>query len=134
MKETLGLLTDGLKAGHVWLNGHNLGESPQTVPMYLPECWLKDGPNDLVVFDLQGANPAQLRLSRYEAFSGCQRKMIGLRQRKNRDVFWESRSRSLLRCSRVTAAAGSRLAAAAQRKPPGRHLRDGRSPTAGYFA
>ncbi len=69
LKETLGLLTDGLKAGHVWLNGHNLGESPQPVPMYLPECWLRDGPNDLVVFDLQGATPAQLQLSRYEAFS-----------------------------------------------------------------
>ena len=69
MRETLGLLTDGLKAGHVWLNGHNLGECPQKVPMYLPECWLKDGPNDLVIFDLYGAKPEQVRLSRYEVFA-----------------------------------------------------------------
>ena len=69
MRETLGLLTDGLKAGHVWLNGHNLGECPQKVPMYLPECWLKDGPNDLVIFDLQGAKPEQVKFSRYEVFA-----------------------------------------------------------------
>ena len=69
MRETLGLLTDGLKAGHVWLNGHNLGEAPQKYPIYMPECWLKDGANDLVVFDLQGATPEQLKLSRYEAFA-----------------------------------------------------------------
>ena len=69
MRETLGLLTDGLKAGHVWLNGHNLGECPQKVPMYLPECWLKDGPNDLVIFDLDGAKPEQVKFSRYEIFA-----------------------------------------------------------------
>ena len=69
MRETLGLLTDGLKAGHVWLNGHNLGECPQKVPMYLPECWLKEGVNDLVIFDLYGAKPDQAKLSRYEAFA-----------------------------------------------------------------
>ena len=68
-RETLGLLTEGLKAGHVWLNGHNLGECPQKVPMYLPECWLNDGPNDLVVFDLHGARPEQVELSRYEIFA-----------------------------------------------------------------
>jgi hypothetical protein len=65
--ETVGLLTTGLKAGHVWLNGHNLGESPQRVPLYMPECWLKDGVNDLVVLDIWGAKPDQLKLQRYEA-------------------------------------------------------------------
>jgi len=69
MRETIGLLTNGLKAGHVWLNGHNLGECPQKVPMYMPECWLKDGDNDLVVFDLYGTKPDQVRITRYEAFS-----------------------------------------------------------------
>ncbi len=69
IRETLGLLTDGLKAGHVWLNGHNLGECPQKVPMYLPECWLKDGANDLVIFDLYGAKPEQVKFSRYEIFA-----------------------------------------------------------------
>jgi beta-galactosidase len=70
IKETIGLLTEGgLKAGHVWLNGHNLGECPQKIPMYMPECWLKDGENDLVVFDLYGSSPNQVRLTRYEGFS-----------------------------------------------------------------
>lgn len=64
--ETIGLSTAGLKSGHVWLNGHNLGESPQKVLMYLPECWLKDGANELVVFDAQGAKPGGLKLQRYE--------------------------------------------------------------------
>ena len=67
--QTVGLDTAGLKAGHVWLNGHNLGESPQNCPLYTPECWLKDGDNDLVVFDLYGSKPDGLQLSRYEAFA-----------------------------------------------------------------
>ena len=67
--QTVGLDTTGLQAGHVWLNGHNLGESPQVYPLYMPECWIKDGANDLVVFDLNGSKPNQLKLTRYEAFS-----------------------------------------------------------------
>ena len=67
--QTVGLDTAGLKAGHVWLNGHNLGESPQTSPMYLPECWIKEGANDLVVLDIYGHQPEQLKLTRYEAFA-----------------------------------------------------------------
>jgi beta-galactosidase len=69
--ETLGLITKGagLKTGHVWLNGHNLGECPQKVPMYMPECWLKNGDNDLVIFDLYGNKPDKVTLSRIEAFS-----------------------------------------------------------------
>jgi len=65
--ETVGLLTTGLKAGHVWLNGHNLGECPQKVPLYIPECWLKAGANDLVILDIWGAKPDQVKLQRYEA-------------------------------------------------------------------
>jgi hypothetical protein len=60
-RETIGLVTAGLKDGHVWLNGHNLGECPQKVPMYMPECWIKDGANDLVIFDLAGAKPDQVK-------------------------------------------------------------------------
>jgi beta-galactosidase len=67
--ETVGLDTAGLKAGNVWLNGHNLGESPQNYPLYMPECWLRQGANDLVIFDLYGAKPNQLQMTRYEAFS-----------------------------------------------------------------
>ncbi len=69
LRETLGLLTDGLHSGHAWLNGHNLGECPQKVPLYLPECWLKDGGNDLVIFDLYGNKPDTLKLARKEAFA-----------------------------------------------------------------
>ena len=64
--ETIGVLTTGLKAGHVWVNGHNLGESPQKVPLYAPECWLKEGANELLVFDMTGAKPDQMSLQRYE--------------------------------------------------------------------
>ncbi len=69
MQQTIGLVTDGLTSGHVWLNGHNLGECPQTVLMYMPECWLKEGSNDLVVFDMSGAKPEHLKLATYETFS-----------------------------------------------------------------
>ena len=67
----IGLVTDGLKSGHVWLNGHNLGERPQSLLMYMPECWLNDGANDLVVFDLYGAKPAQAKLQTFESFSAA---------------------------------------------------------------
>jgi hypothetical protein len=69
MRQTISLIPNGLKAGHVWLNGHNLGECPQSNPMYLPECWFKEGDNDLVVFDLYGSSPDQLQLSQFEGFS-----------------------------------------------------------------
>ena len=68
-KETIGLETNGLTAGHVWLNGHNLGECPQKVLTYMPECWLKNGANDLVILDLAGAKPDQVKLSRFESFA-----------------------------------------------------------------
>jgi beta-galactosidase len=74
MRESIGLLTGGsLAAGHVWLNGHNLGECPQKVPMYMPECWLKDGANDLVIFDLYGKKPDQVALQRYEVHELAQK-------------------------------------------------------------
>jgi beta-galactosidase len=70
MRETIGLQTgSGLKTGHVWLNGHNLGECPQKVPMYIPECWLKEGDNDLVLFDLYGGLPDQAIIIRNEIFA-----------------------------------------------------------------
>ncbi len=69
MRETIGWLTDGLRSGHVWLNGHNLGECPQKVPMYMPECWLNEDANDLVIFDFFGKEPSHVQLTRYQAFS-----------------------------------------------------------------
>ena len=69
MTQTLGLTTDGLKTGHVWLNGHNLGECPQKVPLFVPMPWLKDGANDLVIFDLAGSKPDKVQFSSYETFA-----------------------------------------------------------------
>jgi hypothetical protein len=69
MQITLGLVTDSLKAGNVWLNGHNLGEVPQKHLLYMPACWLNEGENNLVVFDLYGATPDKLHIEKYEATS-----------------------------------------------------------------
>ena len=55
----------GLTRGTVWLNGHNLGRYPEKIritSLYLPECWLVDGPNSLTIFDETGASPAKVQL------------------------------------------------------------------------
>lgn len=57
--------TRGLSRGFVWLNGHNLGRYPEKVPIdgyYLPECWLKPGVNELIVFDEEGNAPVEAHL------------------------------------------------------------------------
>jgi beta-galactosidase len=60
------LSTKGLTRGSVWLNGHNLGRYPLGLNidgLYLPECWLKNGTNSLVIFDEEGHVPsADVRL------------------------------------------------------------------------
>lgn len=47
----------GWKMGSVWVNGHNLGRywwvGPQQT-LYCPGCWLREGRNEIVVFDLEG--------------------------------------------------------------------------------
>ena len=61
----LRLETKSLSRGTAWLNGHNLGRYPEKIKapgMYLPECWLKDGENELIIFDEDGASPAQCKL------------------------------------------------------------------------
>jgi len=55
----------GLGRGTMWINGHNLGQYPEKIDvdgLYVPECWLKDGSNDLMVFDTHGARPSQVQL------------------------------------------------------------------------
>jgi beta-galactosidase len=55
----------GLSRGTMWLNGHNLGRYPEKIKapgLYLPECWLKDGENTLVVFDEEGASITPVKL------------------------------------------------------------------------
>lgn len=62
----------GLKRGTMWVNGHNLGQYPEKIPvngLYIPECWLKKGQNDLVVFDAEGATPDQMQLEVEKAAS-----------------------------------------------------------------
>ncbi len=52
-----------LGMGVAWLNGHNLGRfwniGPQQT-LYVPGVWLKKGPNELIVFDLQDDSGATL--------------------------------------------------------------------------
>lgn len=68
----LRLVTKSLSRGTAWLNGHNLGRYPEKIPcpgMYLPECWLKDGENTLVIFDETGTSPADVKLEIEKAAS-----------------------------------------------------------------
>jgi beta-galactosidase len=65
--------TSTMTRGFVWLNGHNLGRYPEVSRdasgqgqlvdgVYLPECWLAQGRNTLMVFDEEGATPSGVRL------------------------------------------------------------------------
>ncbi len=50
----------GLSHGSMWINGHNVGRYPETIKidgLYLPEPWLKNGTNELVVYDDMGKAP-----------------------------------------------------------------------------
>ena len=56
---------NGLSHGSIWVNGHNLGRYPQTMPapgLYIPECWLSSGTNTLVIFDENGKRPDQVQV------------------------------------------------------------------------
>lgn len=61
----------GLGMGVVWLNGHNLGRfwsiGPQQT-LYVPGVWLREGLNQVIVFDIQNDSGASL--------SGCCREPI----------------------------------------------------------
>jgi len=55
------VVSKGLGHGSVWVNGHNLGRYPEKIPingLYIPECWLKAGVNDLVIYDEDGKSPS----------------------------------------------------------------------------
>ena len=48
------------KRGMVWLNGHALGRYWSIGPTqtcYAPGCWIKDGDNEIVIWDAVGAKP-----------------------------------------------------------------------------
>ncbi|WP_431200099.1 hypothetical protein ACQ86K_07535 [Mucilaginibacter sp. P19] len=56
---------DGLGHGSVWVNGHNLGRYPEKLDMkslYIPECWLKPGVNQVVVYDEDGNSINKTRI------------------------------------------------------------------------
>jgi beta-galactosidase len=57
--------TDGLSYGSVWVNGHNLGRYPEkigNIGMYIPECWLKAGINQVVIYDENGNRPDKVSI------------------------------------------------------------------------
>ncbi|HEY5040958.1 MAG TPA: beta-galactosidase [Verrucomicrobiae bacterium] len=72
LHQPLSLRTTGLKSGSVWINGHNLGPyknaGNRPTEMYVPECWLKNGANTMVIFDAEGASPAQTALHPLETW------------------------------------------------------------------
>ncbi|WP_184543149.1 beta-galactosidase [Mucilaginibacter sp. FT3.2] len=52
----------GLGHGSVWVNGHNIGRYPEKIAitsLYIPECWLNAGQNQLVIYDEDGKLPNQ---------------------------------------------------------------------------
>jgi beta-galactosidase len=60
----------GLGHGSVWVNGHNLGRYPEKLDMkslYIPECWLKSGLNQVVVYDEDGNSVNKTRIVAEEA-------------------------------------------------------------------
>jgi beta-galactosidase len=64
--------TQSLGHGSVWVNGHNLGRYPEKVPapgLYIPECWMKAGSNELVIFDEDGKSPAGVNIATEPAAS-----------------------------------------------------------------
>jgi beta-galactosidase len=72
LHQPLSLRTTGLKSGSVWINGHNLGPyknaGNRATEMYVPECWLNNGANTMVIFDAEGAAPAQAALHPLETW------------------------------------------------------------------
>jgi beta-galactosidase len=57
--------TDGLSYGSVWVNSHNLGRYPEktgNIGMYIPECWLKTGINQVVIYDENGNRPDKVSI------------------------------------------------------------------------
>lgn len=50
--------------GFVWINGHNLGRYWETGPqtrLYCPAPWLREGENEIIVFDLHKTTPGSVK-------------------------------------------------------------------------
>jgi len=56
---------EGLSHGFIFVNGHNIGGYPERVPinsLYIPECWLKDGKNTIIIYDQYGNRPDKIEI------------------------------------------------------------------------
>lgn len=56
--------TSAFHKGFVWVNGHPLGRVWEVGPqrtLYVPGPWLREGRNDVIVFDLQGVERPSLQ-------------------------------------------------------------------------
>lgn len=63
---------EGLSHGFVWVNGHNLGAYPERVPinsLYIPEPWLREGANEVVIYDEYGSKPGNVKIEVEKASS-----------------------------------------------------------------
>ena len=63
---------DGMGHGSVWINGHNLGRYPEKIGdigMYIPEPWLKEGQNEITIYDEDGKNPDKVKITMESAAS-----------------------------------------------------------------
>ena len=57
--------TEGLGHGSVWLNGHNLGRYPERIPVdgeFMPQCWMRSGSNEIVLYDEDGRAPREVHV------------------------------------------------------------------------
>jgi len=76
LHQPLSLRTTGLKSGSIWVNGHNLGPyknaGNRVAELYVPECWLQNGVNTMVIFDAEGATPTQAALHPMETWATMQ--------------------------------------------------------------
>src|SRR6202012_309025 len=66
------VIPTGLGHGSVWVNGHNLGRYPEKIPVngvYIPSCWLRQGFNDLLIFDEDGRDARQVTVEVEEGAS-----------------------------------------------------------------
>ncbi|MDB5143650.1 MAG: hypothetical protein JWQ66_2363 [Mucilaginibacter sp.] len=55
----------GLSHGFIFVNGHNLGGYPERVPidgLYIPECWLNQGGNTIIIYDQYGNKPDHITI------------------------------------------------------------------------
>jgi beta-galactosidase len=64
--------TTGLGHGSIWVNGHNLGRYPEKIPvngLYIPSCWMRNGDNNLYIYDEDGKYPGQVSIEAETAAS-----------------------------------------------------------------